>query len=146
MEFSEKLRELRTQKGITQDVAAEAIGVSIRSYKSYELGERVPRDHNTYLSMANFYGVDLNYLLADSKTLSLKVNRDRMLGRPKDSSLLLAEARTFFADKNITYSQKKQAFFDLMDIFYGSTKKTRKMNGKRAKQQKMEMDAEIDSE
>ena len=38
MTFGERIRELRTQKGLTQPQLADSIGVSVRTIKSYEDG------------------------------------------------------------------------------------------------------------
>lgn len=125
MDFSDKLRELRAQKGITQDVAAEAIGTSLRSYKSYELGERLPRNRKTYIDIANFYGVDLNYLLTDEDEHVLKLGESRFIPQYADKDRLLAIARTFFANQDTTYAEKEEMFFRLMDLFYHSSRRRR---------------------
>lgn len=66
MDFSTKLRQLRQTFGYTQAQAAEGCGVSLRTYKGYELAERLPRFHKTYLDIAYFYHVDLEYLLTET--------------------------------------------------------------------------------
>ena len=35
-----KLKELRVEKNLTQEQAAEIVGISLRSYKSYENDEK----------------------------------------------------------------------------------------------------------
>lgn len=41
--FKENLRKLRETKGWTQTEAAQAAGVSFRSYQNWEIGGREPR-------------------------------------------------------------------------------------------------------
>ena len=40
--YTESIRKARTDKGMTQEQAAEAVGVSLESWKAYEYGLRVP--------------------------------------------------------------------------------------------------------
>ena len=42
MIFSERLKELRTEKGVKQKDVAEFIGISTKGYCFYELGQREP--------------------------------------------------------------------------------------------------------
>ena len=63
MEFKDKLRALRKGLKLTQPEAAELIGVSVRAYKGYELGERHPSRRETYINMSKLFNVDLNYLM-----------------------------------------------------------------------------------
>lgn len=43
MRFSLKLKELRKERGLTQEQMAELIDVSIRTYHNYETGKTKPR-------------------------------------------------------------------------------------------------------
>lgn len=67
MTFGERIRELRTQKGLTQPQLADSIGVSVRTVKSYELGTSLPKTRGTYQKLAEF-------LMLISITFLLKMN------------------------------------------------------------------------
>ena len=67
MKFAEKLKALRTQKGITQKECAEAIGTTERTYISYELDGRYPRKREVYQKLAELFGVETNYLLTEDE-------------------------------------------------------------------------------
>ena len=56
--ISEKLKKLRADKGITQEVAAREIGISRTALESYETGRRVPKDA-IKVKIANYYNADL---------------------------------------------------------------------------------------
>ena len=60
MTFGERIRELRTQKGLTQPQLADSIGVSVRTVKSYELGTSLPKTRETYQKLAEFFDVNIN--------------------------------------------------------------------------------------
>ena len=61
MELSEKLKNLREEKGLTKKAVAEQTGVSLAAYSSYEDGRRLPRKGNL-AKLAAFYGCEDEYL------------------------------------------------------------------------------------
>ena len=63
--IADKLRQLRAMKGVTQESAAEKIGISVRALAGYERGERIPRGE-ILAAIADYYGVSREELLLDS--------------------------------------------------------------------------------
>ena len=57
-----RLKELRTEKGMTQNEVAKVIGYSSLSYARYEKGEREP-DINTLCKLADYFEVSVDYLI-----------------------------------------------------------------------------------
>lgn len=57
-----KLKELRKSKGISQEQAANALGISVRAYQNYEYRQREP-NIEMILKLADFYDVSTDYLL-----------------------------------------------------------------------------------
>lgn len=43
MSFSNKLREIRLERNLTEKQLAELIGVQVRTYRNYEMGKTIPR-------------------------------------------------------------------------------------------------------
>ncbi len=62
MLFSERLRELRQNKGLSQSQLADALNISKSAISMYELGKREP-DLETLEGIADFFNVDINYLI-----------------------------------------------------------------------------------
>lgn len=60
--LSENIVQLRKEKNVTQEEAAEGSGIVLRSYIRYEKGEREPAA-SVLVRMANYYGVTTDYLL-----------------------------------------------------------------------------------
>ena len=58
----ERLLTLRKSQALTQEIAAEKIGIKYRSYRRYESGEREP-DASALVQIADYYGVTIDYLL-----------------------------------------------------------------------------------
>lgn len=61
-EFSKRLKALRKHKEISQTIIAEKIGVTLRTYQTYESGQCMPRT-DTLISLANYYKIPLPMLL-----------------------------------------------------------------------------------
>lgn len=64
--LSEILLLLRNEQGLTQEQAAEGQGITYRSYRRYESGEREPTA-SVLVQIADFYGVSLDYLVGRSE-------------------------------------------------------------------------------
>ena len=64
--FSEKLKELRKNKGISQEALSEVLAVSRQSISKYENGTAEP-DFEKLAIIADFFQVSYDYLLADSQ-------------------------------------------------------------------------------
>ena len=62
MKFSERIRILRKERGITQKETAAGLGIGYRAYQCYELNQRYPDIHGL-INIANFFGVSLDYLV-----------------------------------------------------------------------------------
>lgn len=60
--IADRLKNLRTLKGVSQDTAAEACNMSRVALARYETGARIPRAENT-ARLADYYGVTVDYIL-----------------------------------------------------------------------------------
>ena len=63
--FKSVFKQLRMREGYTQDTLAEALGISRSAVSMYENGNREP-DFETLEKIADFFNVDMNYLLGKS--------------------------------------------------------------------------------
>lgn len=59
--FSERLRELRKERGLKQREMAEICGLKLRGYQQYEYNESYPEVPGL-VALADFFGVSLDYL------------------------------------------------------------------------------------
>jgi len=69
MRFSDKLKQLRNEKKITQVELAKSIGISDRTIIRYEAGVVEP-PLSTLITIADYFNVSADYLLGrtDSRT------------------------------------------------------------------------------
>lgn len=61
MKFSEKIRMLRKEAGLSQTVVAAEMGLSMRGYQDLELG-KMPR-YETLRRVADYYDVSVDWLM-----------------------------------------------------------------------------------
>ena len=69
--FSEKIRQLRKDRHLTQAEVAKEVGLSARGYQDLELGAKPTFDN--LLHIADFYGVSVDWLM--DRTDNPAVNR-----------------------------------------------------------------------
>ena len=68
MELGIKLKKARTEKGITQEYAAELLGVSRQSISNWENNKSYP-DIISVIKMSDLYSVSLDHLLKEEKSM-----------------------------------------------------------------------------
>jgi len=68
MEIGSKLKNARNEKGITQEDAAELLGVSRQTISNWETGKSYP-DIISVIKMSDIYFVSLDHLLKEDKTM-----------------------------------------------------------------------------
>lgn len=71
--FGERLRQLRTARGLTQAQLSDLLGGSKMMISSYESGSRFP-PYPTLVKIANLYGVTIDYLLGAEKHKTLNTD------------------------------------------------------------------------
>ncbi len=62
MEFNEKLKQLRTDKGLTLKAVADALNIKASTYSNYEQGIREP-SMLTVKRLCRYFEVSADYLL-----------------------------------------------------------------------------------
>ena len=67
MTFSEHLLLLRKQRHLKQTEVADAVGITERGYRNYELGSREP-PLSTLIALADFYGLSLDELVCRERS------------------------------------------------------------------------------
>ncbi len=83
MDFSNRLKELRTQAGLTQLQLAQRLGITKSVISFYELSERAPSP-DVLIRLAQIFHVSTDYLLGLDKKETLDVT-----GLSKDDIALL---------------------------------------------------------
>lgn len=72
--LSERLKECRKKKNLTQPQVACDTGISIRAYKYYESGEQAP-SVKVLVTLADYFDVSIDYLVG--RTDKPVMNKER---------------------------------------------------------------------
>lgn len=78
MEFSEKLKELRQEKGISQAKLAEDIHISRSAVAKWENGLGLPNEESLRM-LADYFGVTTGELLADKSNAEALVTKNKTI-------------------------------------------------------------------
>ena len=70
--FGEKLKKLRTEKGLTSEKLCEELNLKIGSYRNYERGDRFP-NIDVVLQIADYYHVSLDYFFDRDPKLQIEM-------------------------------------------------------------------------
>ena len=68
--FSEQLKKLRKERGLTQEQLASLLKISKSAISMYENGNRTP-DFETLELIADFFNVNLSYLIGEEQKYGL---------------------------------------------------------------------------
>lgn len=75
MNFHERLKSARKNKGLLQNEAAQKVGIRNNTLSQYESGERQP-DFDTLVKLADLYDVTVDYLLKGTNSKEEKKNEN----------------------------------------------------------------------
>lgn len=73
-EFGTILRLLRKEKGLSQQELADILKVSKSSISMYERGERQPQNTETWELFADYFNVDIDYLMGRTDKTTKVIN------------------------------------------------------------------------
>ena len=78
MIISERLTQLRKQRGLIQKDVAEAMGLDRTTYTKYERGDIKP-SYETILKLADYFNVSIDYLLGKTNTPGPQIETEEEL-------------------------------------------------------------------
>lgn len=94
MLLGKRLRELRKEKGWTQEKLGDMVNVTKVSICCYESGTRIPT-MDTFLSLIKVFNIDPNYLLGYDKYIVSDSKEDYGMHASVEEIALLKELRNF---------------------------------------------------
>ena len=131
MKFGEKIKELRTNKGLTQPQLAESLGLSLRTVKNYELGTSLPRTRDIYQKLATFFNVNINYLLTEDDSFILDAGSAYGARGKQQAQALIAEVSGLFAGGDMAEEDMDEMMKAIQDAYWIAKEKNRKYTPKK---------------
>ena len=118
MKFGEKLKQLRQQNNLTQGEVAQAVGVTRRTYISYEQEGRYPRHRELYFKLATVFGCEASYLMAEDEEFVSEAG-ERFGGRGKrQAEQLVAELSGMFAGGELSEADMDAVMIALQKAYF----------------------------
>lgn len=130
MKFGEKLKQLRATKGTTQIQVAKACGVSRRTYIGYEQEGRYPRNREIYKTLADYFDVDINYLLTEDENFIVTASEEYGNRGKRQAEQLVAELTGLFAGGELSESDKDGVMIALQKAYFDCKEDNKKYTPK----------------
>ena len=109
MEFSDRLKDLRRQAGLTQVDVAEKLGISQPAYASWERGVKKPTQENL-VKIAQILNVSVDYLVGNSEEKSDELDNIELLFRMNSKGLTEEEKAVFKKELIEFMDERRKAF------------------------------------
>ena len=120
MTFGEKFRLLRTRKRLSQQEVAKELGLNPRMIGKYENGESRPRTREKYRKIADFFDVDINYLLTEDEEFVAAVSEEYGGKGRIQAQKLLDGMSALFAGGSLTEGDRDAVMKAMQDIYWKS--------------------------
>ena len=131
MTFGEKIKNLRKAKNLNQTQLANAIGVSLRTIRGWEIEGRYPKQHELYQKLADILGCDVSYLMTEDVSFVTEATEQYGARGAKQAQRILEQAAAMFAGGELS-DDDKTAFMDEIQMLYlDSKKRARKFTPKK---------------
>lgn len=109
-EIGKKLKQLRKEKGLTQEEAAERLGLTRSTISNYEIGRRSPHIKDLQ-TIGEFYGAGLEFFGVTQTDEALD---------------LLIRAREVFSSPDVKPETKENLYREFMKLYLDLTREDEK--------------------
>lgn len=120
MKFGEKFKTKRLKMNLTQKEVADALGINRRMITRYENGLSFPRTKEAYKKIADFFGVDVNYLLTEDNEFVVRASEKYGSHGMKQARELIDGMSGLFAGGTLSEQDKDAVMKALQDIYWES--------------------------
>lgn len=110
MEFSERLKKLRKDAGLTQVDVAEKLGISQPAYASWERGIKKPTQDNL-VKIAKLFNASIDTLVSNDKTNGIDLSEVELLFRTTSDNMS-NEEKEVFKQELLQFMKERKKLFD----------------------------------
>ncbi len=118
MKFSEKLKNARREKKMTQEELSREIGVSVRTVRNYEAGRSYPKSREIYAKLRDVFSVDMDYFLSEGDSVKFSNTSVYSTEDGKYARELISAAKSLFAGGELGEDDKKAVFDALQEAYF----------------------------
>ena len=131
MKFSEKVKTMRKEKGLSQEALAEIINVSKRTVQNYETADMYPKSREIYGKLASVFGVDVNYLLTEEEIFVYEASKRYGKSGEMDAKELIGNISALFAGGELPEEDKDAVMRAISDAYWEAKENNKKYASKR---------------
>lgn len=125
--FKDRLKELRLERGLTQEQLAERMDIPASSIRRLEASDSLPR-RERLLSISAFFGESIDYLMGNTDTRQINNNEetnvestDGKLSRERTEYVLRELVKKYNLD--LTNPQDAETLEDMIKIVHRNSQK-----------------------
>ena len=118
MQFGDKFRQERKKQGLTQKEAAQGLGINVRMITRYENNLAFPRTKEAYKKIADFFDVDVNYLLTEDEEFAVEASEKYGSRGMKQARALLDDMSGLFAGGTLSDEDRDTVMKAMQDIYW----------------------------
>lgn len=130
MEFKDRLREARLQKGMSQAELARRAEVTERTIQNYELGSRKPRNMEVAQKLSDALGISVEYLLGGTDTHVVAAYDRGGASAARDVENLISEISGLFAGGTLDEDEKDAVMAALTRAYWDAKEENKKFSPK----------------
>ena len=137
-DLGKRIKELRTEKNISQNEMAKILGITQQAVSAYEKGLREP-DLETLKKTANFFNVSIDYLLGRSDIRNPYIPEEYAKNhKVKKRDLIqyeefINQAGIFFMNDEVAEEDKEKLFKDISELFWKAKEINKEKYGRKKK-------------
>ncbi len=126
MTFGEKVRKLRTEKGLSQADLGKLLGISKRTILNYETGAVYPKTQARYKELADALDVNVNYLRTENEEFLTDVAEKYGRRGQMQAAEILNQTQQLFAGGSLSDEDEIAFVMEVQRIFLDSKEQAKK--------------------
>ena len=132
MKLSEKIRNARIARGMSQYELAQTIGVSGRTIQNYEMGARMPRNRGTYEALATALDVNVDTLLDENASFVLSATEQYGRRGARQAMDMVNDIAAMWAGGEMEEEDMDAVMHAMQEAYWEAKKNNRKYVNRRA--------------
>jgi transcriptional regulator with XRE-family HTH domain len=120
MKFGDKVRELRTKKGLTQSELGKLVGVTKRTVVGWEADGRYPQNRDVYSKLATVFEVQPNYLASEDEEFITDAAEKYGIKGERDAKAVLTQAAAVFAGGELNDEDRLAFMTEIQQLYLES--------------------------
>lgn len=126
MDFSQKIRNARAAKNMSQSQLAKETGLSLRTVQNYELGVRMPKKRETYTHLAKALEISEDVLLDENASFVIRANEEYGQNAAKQAWDLVSDFSAMCAGGHLEDEDMDAVMQALQQAYWEAKKNNRK--------------------